>query len=65
MMLHSSREDKMYIDNFLGYSRELFHLESVEYHNLGDLKSAEYTVLYDCLKIAKRILLTVMSYSSL
>lgn len=46
MMLHSSLEGKMLIDNFRGCSRELFYLESVEYHNIDDLTTAEYTVLY-------------------
>lgn len=36
----------MWIDNFRGCSRELFYLESVEYHNIDDLTTAEYTVLY-------------------
>ena len=34
----------MWIDNFRGCSRELFYLESVEYHNIEDLTTAEYTV---------------------
>lgn len=36
----------MWIDNFRGYSRKLFYLENVEYHNIDDLTTAEYTVLY-------------------